>query len=457
MAAGRLSMLPVTILFGILGLGIMVFVHELGHFLAAKANGVAVEVFSLGWGPALVSVDHRGTRYQVSWFPLGGYCKMKGDEGLREAGRSDSDQLPAEPGSFFAAGVWRRIGIILAGPLANLLFAILVLSLIWWLGFRIDSPPNRIVLAADHSLDAVPDVTPAAAAGLVTGDRIVRVDGHDVANFQELRGRIAAAPERTLQLTVERDGTLLSAPITPELDPDTLAGRIWVYPWIEPLLEVRPGSAAAAAGLRSGDRVAAVDGAAVRHSIDVLQRLQQRPPQTRFTVERDGAELEIELPLADGLLDPGFSFRVPPSRSPRLGPGAALGRGVTDTWSTVAAAAGGFRLLFRGNPQTAVAGPLRITYVMGRAASDGFERGLGVGLVQFFRLLCLISTVLFVMNLLPLPALDGGHLALYVAELVRGKPLRPALIYRIQALGLPLLLFLAIAATFSDILFFAGR
>ena len=140
-----------------------------------------------------------------------------------------------------------------------------------------------------------------------------------------------------------------------------------------------------------------------------------------------------------------------------MSPGESLLRGVDDTGRTIGAAIGGFRLLFRGNLRTAVAGPLRITYVVGRAASDGFERGIGVGLVQFFRLLCLISTVLFVMNLLPLPALDGGHLALYVTELVRGKPMRPAVVYRIQTLGLPFLLFLAIAATFSDILFFAGR
>ena len=450
-------MLIITILFGILGLGIMVFVHELGHFLAAKANGVAVEVFSLGWGRQMIGYRFRGTTYQISWFPLGGYCKMKGDEGLREASRTGSDDLGLEPGSFFATAAWRRIIIILAGPLANLAFAILVLSLIWWIGFRIDSPENRIVLASDYTLDAVSANPPATVAGLVSGDRIVRVDGRDVANFQELRMRVAAAPERTLQFTVERDGTLLAAPITPELDPETLAGRIWVYPWIDPLLEVRPGSAADSSGLRTGDRVMAVDGVAVRHSIDVVQQLTRSQTRSVFMVERGGSQLEIELQLAGGPLNPGFGFQVPPSRSPRLTLGESLMRGADDTRRTIAVAIGGFRLLFRGNPQTAVAGPLRITYVVGRAATDGFERGLGVGLVQFFRLLCLISTVLFVMNLLPLPALDGGHLALYVIELVRGKPLRPAIVYRIQTLGLPLLLFLAIAATFSDILFFAGR
>ena len=454
-------MLIITILFGILGLGIMVFVHELGHFLAAKANGVAVEVFSLGWGRRMIGFHFRGTTYQISWFPLGGYCKMTGDEGLREAWRIGSEDFRVEPGSFFATAAWRRIAIILAGPLANLTFAILVMSLIWWIGFRVDSPENRIVLASDYTIDAVSGTPPATAAGLLTGDRIVGIDGREIANFQELRVRVAAAPERTLQLTVERDGSLLATAITPELDHETLAGRIWVYPWIEPLLEVRPGSAAAAAGLRSGDRIVAVDGVAVRHSIDAVQQLQhhQTRAQTRavFTVERSGSRLEIALELPGGPLDPGFGFQVPTSRSPRLSLGESLLRGVDDTRRTIGAAIGGFRLLFRGNAQKAVAGPLRITYFVGRAASDGFERGIGVGLVQFFRLLCLISTVLFVMNLLPLPALDGGHIVLYVIELVRGRPLRPAVVYRIQALGLPLLLFLAILATFSDILFFVGR
>ena len=450
-------MLIVTILFGILGLGIMVFVHELGHFLAAKANGVAVEIFSLGWGRRMIGYSYRGTTYQISWFPLGGYCKMQGDEGLREAWRLGSDDFRVERGSFFAASAWRRIGIILAGPLANLTFAILVLSLIWWIGFRVDSPENRIVLASEYTVDVVSDTSPATVAGLLTGDRIVRVDGREIANFQELRVRVAAAPERMLQLTVERSGTLLGIAITPELDPETLAGRIWVYPWIEPLLEVRQGSAAAAAGLRTGDRIVALNGVAVRHSIDVVQQLQRNQTAALFTVERSGSQMDIELPLAGGPRNSGFGFQVPPSRSPRLSLGESLVRGVDDTRHTVGAAIGGFRLLFRGNAQKAVAGPLRITYVVGRAASDGFERGIGVGLVQFFRLLCLISTVLFVMNLLPLPALDGGHVVLYVIELVRGRPLPPAVVYRVQALGLPLLLCLAIAATFSDILFFAGR
>lgn len=446
-----------TLLFGILGLGIMVFVHELGHFLAAKANGVAVEVFSLGWGRRMVGFHHRGTTYQISWFPLGGYCKMKGDDGLREASRTGAAEYPVQQGSFFAASPWRRIAIIMAGPLANLAFAVLVLSLIWWLGFRIDSPGNRIVLASDYTLDAIASQTPAQAAGLRSGDRITHIDGREIANFQQIRMQIAAAPERSLQLTVERDGTLLATSITPELDPETLAGRIWVYPWVEPVLDVRIGGVASVAGLRSGDRIVTVNGTAVRHSIDVVQLLQEAGSRADIVVERQGEMVPAALDLREPANDPGFGFQVPQSRSPRLSPPAALGRGVEETWRTIYLTVSGFGYLFRGNTRNAVAGPLRITYYVGRAATDGFERSVGVGLVRFFRLLCLISIVLFMMNLLPLPALDGGHVALYVTELVRGRPLRPAVVYRIQTLGMSLLLVLALTVTFSDILFFVGR
>ena len=445
----------VTIFFGILGLGIMVLVHELGHFLAAKANGVEVEVFSLGWGRRIAGFEHRGTTYQISLFPLGGYCRMKGDSALREAWLNRDAECRVEPGSFFAASPLRRIAIIVAGPLANLVFAIVVLTLIWWAGFRVDSPENRIVLASDYSLDAVSEPTPAQAAGLRSGDRITRIAGQDVANFQEIRRHVSSAPRRELAITVERDGMLLATAITPELNPATGGGRIWVYPWIEPVLEVQLGSAASIAGLRSGDRVVAVNGTAVRHSIDVVQHLEAGAASVDFTVERDGQSLTLTVVPDDQRL--GLGFRLPHSRSPRLSPVAALGRGLDETWNTVALTLDGFARLFDGSGANAVAGPLRITYFVGRAASDGFERSFGAGLVRFFRLLCLISIVLFIMNLLPLPALDGGHLALYLTELIRGKPLRPAVVYRIQTLGMSLLLVLAITVTFSDILFFVGR
>jgi regulator of sigma E protease len=119
-----------TILFGVLGFGIMVFVHELGHFLAAKRLGIQVEAFSLGWGPRLIGFTRKGTDYRLSVIPFGGYCKMKGEVPLG-LGRQEEAAFSPEPGSFLAAAPWKRIVVATSGPLANVLFAVLVLATIW--------------------------------------------------------------------------------------------------------------------------------------------------------------------------------------------------------------------------------------------------------------------------------------------------------------------------------------
>ena len=138
-----------TVAFGVVGLGVMILVHESGHFLAARAAGVHVEIFSLGWGKRLVGVQRAGTWYQISWFPFGGYCKMRGDEVMRGGPDAWTPGL-TEHGAFFAAGPWRRIAIVAAGPIANLAFALLVLTIVAWAGFTIRTPDNRIVVPADR-------------------------------------------------------------------------------------------------------------------------------------------------------------------------------------------------------------------------------------------------------------------------------------------------------------------
>jgi regulator of sigma E protease len=124
-------MIVVTILLGLVGLGLMVFLHELGHFVAAKLFGVEVEVFSLGWGTKMVGFTRGGTSYQISWFPIGGYCKMKGEEGLRKAMADNREEIPRESGSLFAAPGWKRILIYAAGPLFNVISALVIFTLIW--------------------------------------------------------------------------------------------------------------------------------------------------------------------------------------------------------------------------------------------------------------------------------------------------------------------------------------
>jgi len=445
----------VTIFFGILGFGIMVFVHELGHFLAAKLAGIQVEIFSLGWGKRLIGFNRGGTSYQISWFPIGGFCKMKGDD-LRKAGASQ------EEGSFYAAPAWKRILVAAAGPAANILFALLLLTLIWWTGFKIYSDENRIVLATDYTLDASVPSLPAAAAGLKTGDRVTAIGGRRVDKFQDILEKVSIAPNESLEFQVQREGKLLSLRVVPGLDRETGAGRIGVYAWREPLVDrVLKGGAADIAGLRTGDRITAVNGQQVRQTIDFHQAIKNAGDRVQLSLLRNDSPESRTMVIhysEQGAVELGFSFYLPIFRSPSLSLGGALYQGWDETRKTLSITIKGIGLLFKGiNLRNAIAGPLRITYYVGTAASSGFSLGFSEGIVSFFRFLCLLSVVLFLMNLLPIPAMDGGQILVFLAEMVVGKPINPKIIYRLQMASYSVLILLAVAITFSDILFFMGR
>jgi regulator of sigma E protease len=453
-----------TILIGIFGLGLMIFIHELGHFIAAKANGVEVEVFSLGWGSKLVGFTRGGTRYQISWLPIGGYCKMKGDDLLRRAQLENLSEIPKEEGSFFAAPPWRRIVIAAAGPLFNVASALLIFTLIWWAGFRIFSADNRIVLASDYTLDSFASTPPATTAGMKTGDRVVDIDGKPVEKFQDLVGVVSLSAGKRLLFTVQRGSETLRIPVTPILDKNDGAGKIGVYSWLDPVVaDVTRGGPAAFAGLAKGDRITAVDGKQIRNTTDLYQLLSAMPHSVTFSVEgpEQAAERSIQIIpdyRQDKAANLGIEWALPVYRSPRLGLGGALLRSVDECVMTVSLTVKGIGLLFQGiNIKNAVAGPLRITYYIGSAATSGFQLGFGQGIVDFFRFLSFLSVVLFLMNLLPLPALDGGQILLFLVEIARGRAVRPRTIGRVQFIGLSLLVTLALFITFSDILYFLGR
>jgi regulator of sigma E protease len=455
-----------AILIGLAGLGLMVFVHELGHFVAAKMNGVEVEVFSLGWGPRLAGFRRRGTSYQISWFPIGGYCKMKGEMVPGLAGGNAGSAAPPAPekGSFLAAAAWQRVIIYVFGPLFNLLFAVIVFGLIWGIGFKVPSSDNRVILATDYTLDRFPQPPPAAAAGLRTGDRITGIDGAPVEKFQDILESVSLAAGKALQVTVHRDasGASDTLTITPQLDKDTGAGRIGIYAWVDPVVRtVSAGSSAAIAGLRPGDRITGVDGRPVRNTMDIFQSLADRPPKLPVSYQRAGREETATLIFVyDGKGSPnlglGFAYQI--FRSPRLGVGGAVKKSIEETWSTVTLTVKGFGLLFQGiNLRNAVAGPLGITSAIGNTATSGLELGVGAGLVALFRLLSLLSVVLFLMNLLPIPAMDGGQIVLLVVEIIRGRAVRPALTWRLQLIGFTLMISLFVLVTLNDILRMSGR
>ncbi|MFP4431411.1 MAG: RIP metalloprotease RseP [Spirochaetaceae bacterium] len=448
-----------NIVIGLAGLGIVVFVHELGHLIAAKLVGIDVEVFSLGWGRRLAGFSYKGTEYQVSVFPIGGFCKMRGEESLRTAWQEEAEEIPREPGSFFGASPLQRIFVAIAGPAVNLLFAVVAFAIMWGLGFSIETFPNRIVLASEYSEGPFP----ADDAGLRSGDVIVEIDNEEIVSFRDIQQTVARAPDEQLNLTVRRDGRELTATLEPKLNPQTGAGQIGVYPWVEPVVgHVEESSSADAAGLRPGDRILSVNGREIRHSLAFMEFVGDTSDPVNVTVSRDGTRVETTLvPGVDpesGLPDVGIAFAPMVIETPDYGPLQAVGRGISETVDTLVLSVRSIGLLFRGVDVTqAVAGPLRITYIVGEVATSGLETGLGEAVRSFFSFLSVLSVALFIMNLLPIPVLDGGQILLYTIEGIGGRPLRPKIVYRYQMVGTVIVLALIVLAFLGDVLFLAQR
>jgi regulator of sigma E protease len=397
--------------------------------------------------------------YRLGLFPLGGYCKMKGENEFQEAWENKRKAVNPEKGSYFWAGPFRRILTCVMGPLFNLLFAVLVMSVIWGLGFEVNTLENRIVLISDINPGSV---YPAEEGGLKTGDRIIEIKGKKTANYHDIQEQIAVNPEEDLPIKVERDGLVLDLQVRPMLDKSTGAGQIGVYFWTDPLISaVAAGSPADIAGLRPGDRVLRVNGEDFLYNVALIRIMRNQPPVLQVEYDRGGEIRSAGLVLSydeKGNAQTGVAWETPRFRSPRLSPWDALGKGLSETWETFTVSVRSLSLLFRGIDLTkAVSGPVRITYMVGDAAAEGFGQSFGAGLSSTANFLALISIALCMMNLLPLPILDGGMIALFLVEALIRKPLHPRAIHVFQTVGVVLIFGLMIFAVFGDILYLARR
>ena len=204
----------ITILLGLLGLGVVVFFHELGHFIMARAMGVEVDEFSLGWGPRLAGFTRGRTTYRISALPIGGYCRMKGEESYKKAIEEGLDDFPRERGSYFGAPPLKRIAIALGGPFMNIVFAFAVFAAVNGAGYEVRSWGTRVVLASDFE----PGAYAADAAGLRTGDELIAVNGRALRSFADIQEAIALSADRELVIELERDGQRQSLVARPALD-----------------------------------------------------------------------------------------------------------------------------------------------------------------------------------------------------------------------------------------------
>lgn len=418
----------------LVALGVLVTFHEFGHFWVARRCGVKVLRFSVGFGmPLLRWHDRQGTEFVIAAIPLGGYVKML-DE--RE-GEVPADQLDQ---SFNRKTVRQRIAIVAAGPIANFMLALVF----FWVLAMLGSEQVRPVIGA------VEVGSIAAKAGLNPGQEIVAVDGELTSGWAAVNLQLVRrlGESGSVQVLVRDEGSSADSPKELILDnwlkgadePDPIRS-LGIRPWrpaLPPVLaELDPKGPAQAAGLQTGDRLLALDGQALTDWQQVVDWVRVRP-ETKILlhVERDGAQIDVPVTLAargDGKAASGYlgagvkAVDWPPTmiREVSYGPLAAIGEGARRTWTMSVLTLDSLKKMLFGELSVKnLSGPITIAKVAGASAQSG--------VADFLNFLAYLSISLGVLNLLPIPVLDGGHLLFYLIEWARGRPLSD----RVQGWGI---------------------
>jgi regulator of sigma E protease len=452
------SKIVIDFLIGFLGLGIMIFVHELGHLLAAKSLKVKVETFSIGYGKKLVGFKRGDTTYQLGWFPFGGFTKFKGEHLFAQAIEQNLDRIPADADCYYNQPAWKRVIISFAGPAFNILFAFIFFTLVYWVGFYQNTYGNRVILASEVNAittGVVPGETyPADAAGLMSGDTILKIDDTKILQFDDIMSAIASAPNRQLKFRVARlDGTIHDLVITPRLVPDKGIGQVGIQPDAEAIVaEGGKPDAIQNQWIEPGDRFITVAGRPVNTFLDFLRAFRERPKFLPVTVSRSGTEVKgIFYPQYQNMFL-GLNLRTESIRTPSYSLPQSMEKSLDQIGQTAYSIALFFSLIPKINVANSVSGPIRTTYYIGEAARQGFMKSFDQGVVQFIRILCLLSVILAIMNLLPLPVLDGGFIILFLIEWIKRKPFRPKFIYIFQIVGIVFMVAVGLFVIVNDFL-----
>jgi regulator of sigma E protease len=441
----------------VVALCFVILVHELGHLALARLAKVEVEEFSIGWGKRLLSWRKGGTLYLLKAFPIGGYCKMKGETEFRAALAKGADDFDPEPGSFFAAKPLWRCAISFAGPMANALLACLLFALSGMIGKQYPSVDSRILLLS--GVQELAEPMPADISGLKDGDRVIRAGGRPVSDYDELRGAILSSANSALPLVVERDGEEIELVVTPRLDPSSGSGFIGIVNYRECVAEaVEAGSPADRAGILPGDKIIEVDGKPVRHTYDLGIAFAGRPQRLNVVVERSGQALPLTILLewAEGeestLGKLGIGFPTVMHVDHPLPLFDALAHGSTRAIESLGATLKGIALLFQGiDIVNSIGGPARMFSYYDSSLS---VKDPALATSNAIELTAAISVTLFVVNLLPIPAVDGGQILLFLFELIRRKRPKPKSIQKYQMAGWFVIIGLITLSFASDLIFF---
>ena len=412
----------------------LIFVHEFGHYIVAKRLGVRVLTFSLGFGPKLLNIRRGDTDYCISAIPLGGYVKM--------AGENPDDSRTGNPDEFLSKTKWQRFQILIAGPTMNLLLAVVVMAIVLMQGVEVpvyeDQPPDVAAVLPD---------SPASKVGIRPGDRILKVAGEDVATWTAFNMSIGTRANRDVSLLVQREGQTIAMTVRPRPETRYEIGSIGVLPDARPFIRaVNPGDPADRAGLKVDDEILSVDGVRVLLPSQLSEAISSKADrEVDLVVRRNGQELKIVVTPEKrgdrGLIGVAIGQAT---RSFQPGPFEAISLSVTrniELTVQIFKTVGGF---FSGETSPRqLMGPIAIAQLSGESAQ--------AGAVSLFGLMALISLNLGIINLLPIPILDGGHIAIIALEGIARRDFSVQVKEKMLLAGFVLLMMLMVTVVYNDL------
>jgi len=423
-------------------LGVLVFIHELGHFLLARWNGVRVLTFSLGFGPKLLKVQRGDTEYAISAIPLGGYVKM--------AGENPDDLHTGADDEFMAKSKWQRFQILIAGPLMNILLAVVLLAGILMRGAEVLAYLDRPAVVG-----AVQKGSPAEKAGILPGDTITRFGSADVRTWEHLDMAVAGRPNREVDVTLLRDGREQHLKVTPDLtqlrtrgdarfDVGTIGALPDVYPSVDSFVKGKP---AETSGLKPGDLLLAVDGERMVFRSQVIEVISKKPGDKPivFRIRRDGQDQTIAVtPYRDGDRTLVGIYMNEATRSFKPTPLEAIGMSIQRNIEMSGMILGTLKDLVTGEASPKqLMGPVGIAQLSGESAQAGWMALLG--------LMASISLNLGLLNLMPIPVLDGGHIFIMAIETISRRDFSLQMKEKMLFVGFVLLMTLMVTVIYNDL------
>jgi regulator of sigma E protease len=414
-------------------LGVLVFVHEFGHYAVAKLCGVRVEVFSLGFGKRLFGFRKGETDYRVSLLPLGGYVKMAGENPL--------EARTGDPGEFTSHPRWQRFLIAIAGPTMNILLALGVLTGVYMFHHEyalVERKPVEVFFVAPGS--------PAEKAGIQRGDKILRIEDFQNPNWNQAFTAFALNPDQPVDVVLQRGGQTISFKVTPQVTGPEHVGEAGLIP-PEVVGTVEPGEPADKAGIRVGDILLGVNGTPVHNTLEVQELLQQtKDTPVELTLWRDGKEIKLTATphLMGDMGEKKYRIGFRPLAIERLPFPAAFANAYADCKNNSVLIFKLVRKMIEGNKNSIkqMSGPLFITKISGDAAKQGFSTLMWV--------MALISLNLAVFNLLPIPILDGGLMLMLVIEGIMRRDIKQEIKERVYQVAFVFLVVFAAVVIYND-------